>query len=218
MVSLSTNDDTLAIADATQSISRLPNNPSDKRPCRMAIFTEGLEVFLYNRTPAFDAIISRMQNSEGPGSAVGDDSDSNLSGRTGLKQTNTTEEVEELLDLDQTTTKWRRPWKWRRQKDEKDQNRTDIKTDAVRQASGRPLEPSVPQAAKRTNSKEDGAPVWQWERDICPIEIEMHTAAIVVGSDATPTVTIAEFKTARGSYETAEVSGLWLWNVFLNCY
>jgi hypothetical protein len=38
-----------------------------------------------------------------------------------------------------------------------------------------------------------------------PVDIVVDTGALVVGSDATPTVTITEFKNANGTYEAMEV-------------
>lgn len=37
---------------------------SEDAPCRCQIHLEGLEWFLYNRTPSFDAIVERMQDAE----------------------------------------------------------------------------------------------------------------------------------------------------------
>lgn len=39
-----------------------------------------------------------------------------------------------------------------------------------------------------------------------PVDIEVATGAVVLGNDATPIVTVAEFKKSRGSLETTEVS------------
>jgi hypothetical protein len=38
-----------------------------------------------------------------------------------------------------------------------------------------------------------------------PIDIDITTGAVVIGNDATPIVTIAEFKRGTGSLETTEV-------------
>jgi hypothetical protein len=37
---------------------------TEEAPCRCQIHLEGLEWFLYNRTPSFDAIVERMQEAE----------------------------------------------------------------------------------------------------------------------------------------------------------
>lgn len=46
---------------------------------------------------------------------------------------------------------------------------------------------------------------WQWQRDVFPFGIDVFHGAVVIGNDATPTVTIAEFGTAEGVVRTEEV-------------
>lgn len=46
---------------------------------------------------------------------------------------------------------------------------------------------------------------WQWQRDVFPFGIDISHGAVVIGNDATPTVTIAEFGTAEGVVRTEEV-------------
>jgi hypothetical protein len=37
---------------------------SDSLPCRIRVHTEGFEAFIYNRTPAYDEIVKRMEKHE----------------------------------------------------------------------------------------------------------------------------------------------------------
>lgn len=36
----------------------------DRLPCRITVYTQGVEAFLHNRTPAYEAIIERMKKHE----------------------------------------------------------------------------------------------------------------------------------------------------------
>ena len=38
--------------------------PTDRLPCRITVHAQGVEVFVYNRTPAYDAIVERMMKHE----------------------------------------------------------------------------------------------------------------------------------------------------------
>ena len=40
------------------------DDSSDGLPCRILITAQGVEGFVYNRTPAYDAIVERMKNHE----------------------------------------------------------------------------------------------------------------------------------------------------------
>lgn len=76
----------------------------------------------------------------------------------------------------------------------------------------RPLSPPIPNVGtlKGTLGKNVGTnkhETWQWQRDLMPIDIEIMTGAVVVGNDATPIVTVAEFKEGEGALETTEVGG-----------
>jgi hypothetical protein len=46
----------------------------DSLPCRIRIHAEGFEAFLYNRTPAYDEIVKRMQKHEAEAEAGKDGS------------------------------------------------------------------------------------------------------------------------------------------------
>jgi len=81
----------------------------------------------------------------------------------------------------------------------------------LKERLARPLSPPIPNAgilrgrlSKLTTRKHQEP--WQWQRDFLPVDIEVATGAVVLGNDATPIVTVAEFKKSRGSLETTEVS------------
>ena len=74
----------------------------------------------------------------------------------------------------------------------------------------RPLSPPIPNVGimrgrlSKWTTKKHQEP-WQWQRDFLPVDVEIATGAVVLGNDATPIVTIAEFKKGHGSLETTEV-------------
>lgn len=74
----------------------------------------------------------------------------------------------------------------------------------------RPLSPPIPNVGilrgrlSKLMTKKHQEP-WQWQRDFLPVDVEIATGAVVLGNDATPIVTIAEFKKGNGSLETTEV-------------
>lgn len=73
----------------------------------------------------------------------------------------------------------------------------------------RPLSPPLPamptKLREALGDKDEKLP-WLWQRDVFPFGIDVSHGAVVVGNDATPTVTIAEFGTAEGVVRTEEVS------------
>ena len=75
----------------------------------------------------------------------------------------------------------------------------------------RPLSPPVPAVPPKLREalggKSEKMP-WQWQRDVFPFGIDVSHGAVVIGNDATPTVTIAEFGTAEGVVRTEEVSAV----------
>lgn len=74
----------------------------------------------------------------------------------------------------------------------------------------RPFSPPLPAVPTKLREalggKSEKLP-WQWQRDVFPFGIDVSHGAVVIGNDATPTVTIAEFGTAEGVVRTEEVSG-----------
>lgn len=142
-----------------------------------------MEWFLYNRTPAYDAIIERMKQ-------------------------NSTEAATEAAHKPKISEDGpRRRWGRR------SSPATDTTTESEKSAGPpkRPLSPPIAPVSRardrvrRTESHAEQQVVWNWQRDLLPIEIVVSTGAVVVGSDATPTVTIAEFKDGNGTYEACEV-------------
>ena len=74
---------------------------TEDAPCRCQIHLEGLEWFLYNRTPSFDAIVERMQEAErkaqastsGKAASTDGSSESRMDVREGAAPSDGTDEV-----------------------------------------------------------------------------------------------------------------------------
>jgi hypothetical protein len=188
-------------------------------PCRCQIHLEGLEWFLYNRTPSFDAIVERMQDAEKR------QRDTDASGKDASMDGSSvdhSETGEARGESETIETSGRRST----------QRSEPVQTGKLPYARHiiicepnllryhfldaeplhRPLSPPIPNIVGNitdnvrdaTSSRDEKLP-WQWQRDVFPFGIDISHGAVVVGNDATPTVTIAEFSTAEGVVRTEEV-------------
>ncbi|KAJ9119483.1 hypothetical protein QFC24_005716 [Naganishia onofrii] len=169
---------------------------NETAPCRCQIHLEGLEWFLYNRTPSFDAIVERMQDAEKR------QRDTDASGKDASMDGSSvdhSEAGEARGESETIETSGRRST----------QRSEPVQTDA--EPLHRPLSPPIPNIVGNitdnvrdaTSSRDEKLP-WQWQRDVFPFGIDISHGAVVVGNDATPTVTIAEFSTAEGVVRTEE--------------
>jgi hypothetical protein len=50
--------------------------------------------------------------------------------------------------------------------------------------------------------------VVDWFRELCPIELRIEKGSVILGSDATPMILIADFRSATGTVEITDVSHL----------
>lgn len=183
---------------------------TEDAPCRCQIHLEGLEWFLYNRTPSFDAIVERMQEAErkaqastsGKAASMDGSSESRMDAREGATAADGTDEVAGKRSTD------------RSEGTEGESSPgpaffdvADLSKDG--EPLHRPLSPPLPAVPPKLREalggKSEKMP-WQWQRDVFPFGIDVSHGAVVIGNDATPTVTIAEFGTAEGVVRTEEVS------------
>lgn len=165
-------------------------NPAVKLPCRCSIYMEGLEWFLYNRTPAYDAIVERMKATE-------------------ESRATPTRDIKNQSEPRRPRRRW-----WGGRKSPPPEGHNEEKpVDHLNRP--RPLSPPIPPSARlrerlrKSRRPEEQKAEWNWARDLLPLEIIVDTGAVVVGSDSTPTVTIAEFKNGIGTYEATEVGVVW---------
>lgn len=176
------------------------SKPKRDRPSRGVIYVEGFEWFLYNRTPAFDAIVERMKQQDA--SEHSHAHSHSHSGKGGTEDNG-------------SESRQRNGWQNEDQdgnEDSSDRNQTPQSSQASRsESSGQPpSDPPLAYAAPirpaglNPHPKNGSLAVWQWQRDFFPLDILVNKGAVVLGNDATPSVVIAEFKRAKGCQETAE--------------
>lgn len=184
-------DETLEVSGSSDSIK-----PPKRLPARGVLYVEGLEWFLYNRTPAFDNIVERMRKQDEtatdfktPGAPKEGDND-DLKRRRTWKTDGSGEDP--LLDG--------------RPRESSSDPPCESKSYPIRafglmavfspasESSDSPKNLPRPPSA---HHPEPPAPAWQWERDLLPFDILVNAGAVVIGNDATPTVVVAEFKRAR---------------------
>lgn len=166
----------------------------DALPCRIRIHAEGFEAFLYNRTPAYDEIVKRMQKHEAEASA----------GKDGAKasEASSTSDHHGL------------------------RNRTSIKRDQTKGSSGESSDgesmlnqrsarrslpdfnspPSRTDAPVNGKDELDKALGVDYFRELCPMEVSIKQGSVILGNDATPSVLIAHFVSAKGTLNSIDVS------------
>ncbi|WWD06286.1 hypothetical protein V865_004376 [Kwoniella europaea PYCC6329] len=164
--------------------SQSTNTKRNKLPCRITVFAEGVEAFVYNRTPAYDAIVERMKKHEREEAAakgsprssddINGDPDSTL--RSRLKK------VVKTSTRGSATTK--------------------AATSENGFADHQPDHHNV-NLVKPTPVKPASEGV-NWFRETLPIDIRIVTGSLILGSDATPMVLIGDFKRAEGMMEVTD--------------
>lgn len=178
---------------------------NQKYPARCLIHLEGMEWFLYNRSPAYDAIVERMKAAnESYEKAQQDDCSESADGE------------KKHMDPSPNDSPPSESHDHSKPKDPYVPPATKIANADPISASlppnerlARPLSPPISNIGTIRGKldtfmlKKHQEP-WQWQRDLLPIDVEISTGAVVVGNDATPIVTIAEFKKGKGSLETEE--------------
>ncbi|WRT63261.1 uncharacterized protein IL334_000164 [Kwoniella shivajii] len=177
----------LRIRHETDSESFNPKR--NKLPCRITVFAEGVEGFVYNRTPAYDAIVERMKKHERDESGFNDkksprtsddtntDNDSTL--RSRLKKV-TKSSVTGSTSTNAATSE--NGLAAHQYPPESDHHNLNL------------LKPTVKPAPEGVN----------WFREALPLDIRIGTGSIVLGSDATPMVLIGDFKRAEGTLEVTD--------------
>ncbi|OCF72268.1 hypothetical protein I204_06644 [Kwoniella mangroviensis CBS 8886] len=164
--------------------SQYTNTKRNKLPCRITVFAEGVEAFVFNRTPAYDAIVERMKKHEREEAAakgsprssddINGDPDSTL--RSRLKK------VVKTSTRGSATTK--------------------AATSENGFADHQPDHHNV-NLVKPTPVKPASEGV-NWFREALPIDIKIVTGSLILGSDATPMVLIGDFKRAEGMMEVTD--------------
>ncbi|WVR03135.1 hypothetical protein IAU60_000125 [Kwoniella sp. DSM 27419] len=168
------------------------NLKRSKLPCRISVFAEGVEGFVYNRTPAYDAIVERMKKHERDEGRT-DDTTTKQSSRT---SEDTAEESNGTL-------------------------RSRLKK-AVKPLDGttKPSQTPVPESEIPSQVKPVTKPAPEgvnWFREALPLDVRIVSGSLVLGSDATPMVLIGDFKRTEGILEiTDSRSSLDLYKLAVN--
>ncbi|EIW72981.1 hypothetical protein TREMEDRAFT_42131 [Tremella mesenterica DSM 1558] len=154
-----------------------------KLPCRIAITAEGLEAFVFNRTPAYDAIVERMKKHERESKEFSGVSEETL-------RTNTQEN-------ERSRSRLRKVAKTTSHTSSFPSSNNLHKTGSVPGAAH-----DLPYTIKPMNKPtKDGV---DWFCEALPMDIRISTGSLVLGSDATPMVLIADFKKAQGTLNVTE--------------
>lgn len=149
-------------------------------PCRIAAKLDGLEVFCYNRTPAYDAIVERMKKHESV-EAERDKADGDFS---------PSESASTTAQPARASARFRRSTLSR-------QTSQTIPT-----GSDSPNTTPMPKVEHHRASTELETVSWLFEA--LPLEIKIDSGSVVLGSDATPMVLIVDYKSANGTVEISE--------------
>jgi hypothetical protein len=149
--------------------------------CRIQLCLEGMEWFLYNRTAAYDNILAQMEP---------------------LNRSSSRVSASERL----------RPAKSRQGQDPQSAVRQKF-TLFIDATSTYP--PSAAKRSVRIPSAVRNAFVWVRQqlpnldpKDLLPLGIEVSTGSIVLGNPSTPSILVAEFRSAAGTFGVVSVSGL----------
>ncbi|WWC90151.1 uncharacterized protein L201_005084 [Kwoniella dendrophila CBS 6074] len=154
-----------------------------KLPCRITIFAEGVEGFVFNRTPAYDAIVERMKKHEREENAAKDSPGTS---------DDTSNDPESTL-------------RSRLKKVAKTSTRGSATTKAATSENGysdqQPDHHNVNLVKPAVKAPPEGL---NWFREALPIDVRIVTGSLVLGSDATPMVLIGDFKRAEGTLEVSD--------------
>lgn len=176
-------------------------------PCRIHVRVHGLEWFLYNRSPAYNEIIRRMEEQVEMSATEDDSQDSQTSGAR--KRSAWHHEERHRSDEDH-----RRSTSGRARHPPSFLSCADLCSSCIDLGSNERsapfdnahIKPPIPTAAFEPPSVETTAVSTDWLREALPLEVEIITGSLVVGNDATPSLMILGFKGAEGTYSAEAVS------------
>ncbi|WVF66596.1 hypothetical protein IAT40_001336 [Kwoniella sp. CBS 6097] len=167
------------------------NSKRNKLPCRITVFAEGVEAFVYNRTPAYDAIVERMKKHENEQENVQDGGPTKQSSRSSGETTTGDPDStlrSRLRKVTKTSTR----------------GSSTKPSENGHVAHDYPPDPThdIPSQVKPvTKVPPEGV---NWFREALPLDIRVMTGSVVLGSDATPMVLIGDFKGAEGTLEVKD--------------
>ncbi|ODN76792.1 hypothetical protein L202_05394 [Cryptococcus amylolentus CBS 6039] len=164
----------------SESDTRSTNRKRNHLPCRIVVYAKGVEAFVYNRTPAYDDIVERMKKHE---KEANDEE---------LRQTKSTESQDEGGLRSRLRNLGRMPTR--------DSPTKGIMNNDKESSDTSPTH-ELPAQIKPLKASSDSV---NWFREALPLELRIIAGSIVLGSDATPTVLIGDFKKVEGTLETCD--------------
>ncbi|KLT40822.1 hypothetical protein CC85DRAFT_287095 [Cutaneotrichosporon oleaginosum] len=174
--------DTGSCACSKRATRSPPTRSAARLPCRIAAKLDGLEVFCFNRTPAYDAIVERMKKHE----AAQAEQEKAANG----SELSPTESASSSAQPSRSAARQRR-------------------THPHSRHSSMPNEPEspaseVPKPVETRIEHRQEAETLSWLSEALPLEIKIDSGSVVLGSDATPMVLIVDYKRADGTIEISE--------------
>ncbi|KAJ4985061.1 fermentation associated protein [Stagonosporopsis vannaccii] len=148
-------------------------------PCRISIKVSGVEAFMYNRSPAYDAIIQAFERKAGTNSA---DAEQTLppctSSTNDTRIASGSQSYDSALDGEPSHSNFK--------KDPPAKERNALRVDTSHSTAPRPKKDSLPSFLK-----------------ILPVHVDITRGAIVVGNENTPAVITAQFEKATGTLDAS---------------
>ncbi|KAK4051737.1 Macrophage colony-stimulating factor 1 receptor [Microbotryomycetes sp. JL221] len=143
---------------------------------RPSVSMHGAEWFLYNRTPAYDAILEQLglvdPESPWPNSDL----------RARGEELGSSDRTTSSQSPDRSTTKDQTPF------EEGENDSRDVNS----------AQPPIVESRKKAST--------DWWREALPIDIKCKSGAIIMGNPSTPTILIAGFDSVRGTYSASKVA------------
>lgn len=148
-------------------------NPSGRvLPCRLQVQVEGVQAFVYNRSPVYDAILEGMMRNEKRKSTTSESTAGGTKGKISQDAKSILESVKATL--------------WQPKSSDEDQEKTS------------PIEVEKQINRTKTQIEKPGLPMYL---HVFPIEIRCKTAAAVVGNDNTKCILTAKVDAANGVFD-----------------
>jgi hypothetical protein len=159
-------------------------------PCRISIKVSGVEAFMYNRTPGYDAIIEAMQRKAGTTIEKEEDSDEDIEAEN-TRNGSTTSSTDAHEEKHGVFGKLKRAWD------------TD-KSAATRVDTGLSAAPKT---------KKNDIPSFL---RLLPIHLDCNKGAIVIGNEHTSAVITAQFEKASGEVDASSCGPLDIYQQVFN--
>ena len=172
--------------------SQSTNPKRNRLPCRISIYAEGLEGYVYNRTPAYDNIVERLREGEkARAKANGNDPS----------------DAQKPFVVPNDKLGFGFGARLRRNFTPNTGEKKDASSDQQSSASDEPPQKSS-EATGLADLREVTTPPPKdgvdWFRELVPIEIRLAKGAMTLGSDATPMLLIADFQSGEGTLEVMD--------------